>query len=513
MGKLKLNNPTILEKLAKSFVGDDIIPYPYRSGGKLVNFFNEMGFNDIYGAGFPTRWRYAKDKIQFLQTNNRFEEFLLKSISIDELLKFEGELNKDIFETQEELLNKLNNNIFKYTDYEIKKKSENIIFIKKEPLKSIGSGFFADVFLIKKNDEKRALKKLKEEFWSNQEYKHRLKREYELMKNCYSEYCIKVFDYFEKEYAFEMELADFNLKEYIEKNNHIMNIAWKESIVEDIINGMKKIHETTIHRDLSYKNILILDNRAKLADFGLGKDLSKLYSYATVSEQQVGTPHFTDPIQKQNLKNANFQTDIYSLGQIIDFIFCGSIISEEHKYSSIVVNATHRDLDKRYKTVKELYEAYLALKNSQYNFDPVGELIKMNLTSSFSSEKIYTYFIRKDRGKILFDLILENHKLASEYVSFFFEQYNHEVYGLISEMSSVFESERLQFSDYDKFGYFSIDTIAEIEVANDTTSILSEITKECAFNANRFNIQIYIENNKNNKKIPYHFRYDWESSK
>lgn len=36
----------------------------YRSGPKLVEFFNELGFNDTYGQGFPSRWMYTDEKIK-----------------------------------------------------------------------------------------------------------------------------------------------------------------------------------------------------------------------------------------------------------------------------------------------------------------------------------------------------------------------------------------------------------------------------------------------------------------
>lgn len=35
----------------------------YRSGPKLVEFFNELGFNDSYGKGFPSRWMYTDQKL------------------------------------------------------------------------------------------------------------------------------------------------------------------------------------------------------------------------------------------------------------------------------------------------------------------------------------------------------------------------------------------------------------------------------------------------------------------
>jgi len=35
----------------------------YRSGQKLVEFFNHLGFNDSYGQGFPSRWMYTDEKL------------------------------------------------------------------------------------------------------------------------------------------------------------------------------------------------------------------------------------------------------------------------------------------------------------------------------------------------------------------------------------------------------------------------------------------------------------------
>ena len=36
----------------------------YRSGPFLVKFFNELGFNDVYGQGFPSRWKFAEDRVR-----------------------------------------------------------------------------------------------------------------------------------------------------------------------------------------------------------------------------------------------------------------------------------------------------------------------------------------------------------------------------------------------------------------------------------------------------------------
>lgn len=35
----------------------------YRSGPKLVQFFNELGFSDSYGQGFPSRWLFTDERL------------------------------------------------------------------------------------------------------------------------------------------------------------------------------------------------------------------------------------------------------------------------------------------------------------------------------------------------------------------------------------------------------------------------------------------------------------------
>jgi hypothetical protein len=80
---------------------------PYRSGPVLVELFNEFGANDLYGQNFPTRWRYAEEKLHTLIGTPAFgrfithifdpREFLGSNLDaqtavnhINEFLKFDG---------------------------------------------------------------------------------------------------------------------------------------------------------------------------------------------------------------------------------------------------------------------------------------------------------------------------------------------------------------------------------------------------------------------------------------
>ncbi len=54
-----------VKSLAKAACGDARYT-PYLSGPDLVFFFNKYGFEDVYAQGFPSRWKYAEDKIREL---------------------------------------------------------------------------------------------------------------------------------------------------------------------------------------------------------------------------------------------------------------------------------------------------------------------------------------------------------------------------------------------------------------------------------------------------------------
>lgn len=71
---MKISERTI-STLARVVTGDSHIS-PYNSGPDLVRFFNELGSNDVYGQGFPSRWRYAEDKIRELNDTPKLAQVL-----------------------------------------------------------------------------------------------------------------------------------------------------------------------------------------------------------------------------------------------------------------------------------------------------------------------------------------------------------------------------------------------------------------------------------------------------
>ena len=61
-----------ITQISHIFCGDTEGYYLYKTGPKLVAFFNQyFGSNDIYKSGFPSRWVYVYNKIvNFINTNS-----------------------------------------------------------------------------------------------------------------------------------------------------------------------------------------------------------------------------------------------------------------------------------------------------------------------------------------------------------------------------------------------------------------------------------------------------------
>jgi len=67
-------NPKSLEKL-RELINEET---EYRSGSKLVSFFNDLGFNEEYKQGFPSRWYYTDEKLNSINGTKEIEECIQK---------------------------------------------------------------------------------------------------------------------------------------------------------------------------------------------------------------------------------------------------------------------------------------------------------------------------------------------------------------------------------------------------------------------------------------------------
>lgn len=93
----------------------------YRKGHELVAFFNEIGFNDIYGQGFPSRWVYTDSKLMEINGSPKIDQCIKKVFAP---VNFAGRID---------VLDKLIadfNQLLCFDDWLVKRIGKNIVFTK-----------------------------------------------------------------------------------------------------------------------------------------------------------------------------------------------------------------------------------------------------------------------------------------------------------------------------------------------------------------------------------------------
>ncbi|MBQ2645278.1 serine/threonine protein kinase [bacterium] len=402
-----LSHDTI-KRISEIFCGDIAGLYTYKSGPKLVNFFNQyFGNNDIYEQGFPSRWRYVYDNLINIfnsqQINKFFNIILSKRYIIQDWKCSEPEAAK----RSEEILNEFNK-IIDLDAYIIIKNGEEYNCIEQDlDLEFIGSGGFANVYLQKSTG--LILKKLKDEYLSDDGIRSRFKREYNITKSLSDlQAVIKVYDYYEDNCSYTMEKAEQTLEEYIE--NSYLDDEIRIKCIRQILNLFAEIHKRNIvHRDISPNNIFILNGILKVADFGLGKDLNIFTSHQTCMTNSLGQLRYCAPEQFMQLKEADKQSDVFSLGRLINYIMTGNSTNYHHQFKNATEKATNENSLFRYTDAENLLKhiektiAYnLKAENKQQILDKIflkkyDDEVETYL-SELSSEEICKHLINCIKG-------------------------------------------------------------------------------------------------------------------
>lgn len=210
----------------------------------------------------------------------------------------------------------------------------------------LDSGGFANVFADKSN-ENIVLKQLKQEYWKNKGVSERFKREYPITQSLQDiKAIIPVYDYYPDTHSYTMMRCSMTLKQLLDDISIPDDLL--ENIIDTILNTMEEVHNREVlHRDLSVSNVLINEVQGVydiyISDFGLGKVLDHDSTYKTQMTLGVGQFAFTAPEQIQGLKNSSKQSDVYSLGKVINYIFTNSPDDTNHRYGKICDRATSRN--------------------------------------------------------------------------------------------------------------------------------------------------------------------------
>jgi len=481
-----------LRKIPDLFNGDTEDDFfQYKSGPKLVDFFNEQfDFKDSYGQGFPSRWYYTVANLTILINQGKISTFF-NTILNKRYLMIEKQISEvDAAILSEEILLLLNNYL-KPEGFVIVKKNRDFQLVSEEDdLIYIGEGGFAIVYHRKSNG--LIVKKLKEEFLVKKEIKSRFKREYDITKSLNDlQGIIEVYDFNTNEYSYTMKFAEQTLYDYILNFSH--NYDSQKTMIRQILYVMSKVHERNIvHRDISPHNILITNGMLKISDFGLGKDLDMFHSHRTAYTNSFGQLFYCAPEQFMQLKDGDKKSDVYSLGRLINFIMVGDPRTYNHIFRSVTEKATNENPESRYNNAKEVLNGIEKSISYHENIKKVSE-VREKSRKGFYDDDVENY-IYSLNGRELCQEIVGNSLFLDSIIQF--------IKGNDKRSTEVTKLVEESFQDYCGNSFPSYDSIAQLayHILNDDTyafvtkETAARILNTIAYDVNRFSAQRLIEN-------------------
>lgn len=210
----------------------------------------------------------------------------------------------------------------------------------------IGVGGMAVVYKAHDNQENRtvAVKILKPEFVSNEEFLRRFKNESKAIAMLSHPNIVKVYDvsfgdliqYIVMEY-----IEGITLKEYIEQRG---SLRWKDAVhfTIQILKGLQHAHDKGIvHRDVKPQNIMVLpDGTIKVTDFGIARFARS--DQRTITDKAIGSVHYISPEQARGEKTDE-KSDIYSLGVILYEMITGQMPFQAESAVSVAIMQLQRE--------------------------------------------------------------------------------------------------------------------------------------------------------------------------
>lgn len=210
----------------------------------------------------------------------------------------------------------------------------------------IGVGGMAVVYKARDNQENRtvAVKILKEEFTSNEEFLRRFKNESKAIAMLSHPNIVNVYDvsFGDLIQYIVMEYIDgITLKEYIERQG---SLRWNDAVhfTVQILKGLQHAHDKGIvHRDVKPQNIIVLpDGTIKVTDFGIARFARS--DQRTITDKAIGSVHYISPEQARGEKTDE-KADVYSVGVMLYEMLTGKLPFQAESAVSVAIMQLQRD--------------------------------------------------------------------------------------------------------------------------------------------------------------------------
>jgi len=204
----------------------------------------------------------------------------------------------------------------------------------------IGVGGMAVVYKAYDSIEDRivAVKILKEEFASNDEFLRRFKNESKAIAVLSHPNIVKVFDvsFGDLIQYIVMEYIDgITLKQYIDQQG---SLVWKDVVhfTVQILRGLQHAHDKGIvHRDVKPQNIMLLpDGTIKVTDFGIARFARS--EQQTITDKAIGSVHYISPEQARG-ETTDEKADIYSVGVMLFEMLTGQLPFQAESAVSVAI--------------------------------------------------------------------------------------------------------------------------------------------------------------------------------
>lgn len=174
-----------------------------------------------------------------------------------------------------------------------------------------------------------------------------------LNKNSNNGYVINVISNSFDGKSYLMETASESLETYIENNPGLV-IQKRLEIVQRLLDCVEFVHSYGIvHRDLHPGNMLLIRQDTvdvwKLSDFGFACKIEEIANNGEeIDKSSYGRPDYAAPEQLKSLSNTSVQSDIYSIGKLINFIMTNSCKKNSHILHDIVEHCCRKEPSKRF---------------------------------------------------------------------------------------------------------------------------------------------------------------------
>lgn len=210
----------------------------------------------------------------------------------------------------------------------------------------IGVGGMSVVYKAYDNIDDRtvAIKILKDEYLTNEEFKRRFKNESKAIAVLSHPNIVRVYNVSfgdRLQYIVEEYVDGITLKEYIQQQGVI---NWKEAVhfSGQILAALQHAHDKGIvHQDIKPQNIMLLnDGTIKVTDFGIAR-FSRTDNNTT-SENAIGSVHYISPEQARG-EMTDDKADIYSVGVVLYEMITGQLPFQSDSAVSVALMQLQND--------------------------------------------------------------------------------------------------------------------------------------------------------------------------